>query len=166
MPLATNVPAHPISISDGNHIRMLFADNNTLWIGSTNCAAGERAATSQNVNCLTMVSLASTTPTATIIPANVVPGGTTTVAYPNTNGNLYYYGDLTGICWIQNYNKVYTAYGGQIHAFYTGGPITSTYDPAHGTTPAAGTEINNANITVQGTVLDVAYMDALTNQAN
>jgi len=166
MPLATYVPGIPVSISDGTHIRMLFADNNTLWIGSTNCAVGERARTGQNVNCLTMVTLGNTTPTATVIPANVVPGGTTTVGFPNTNGNLYYYGDLTGICWVQGYNKVFTAYGGQIHAFYTGGPITDYNDPAHGTTPAAGTELDNTNITVQGNVLDVAYMDALTNQAN
>ena len=164
LPLSTYVPGNPISISDGNHIRMLFADNNTLWIGSTQCAVGERAATGQNVNCLTMVNLGAT-PTAMVLP-NVTPNGPTTVPYPNTNGNLYYYGDLTGICWVQNYNKVYTAYGGQIHAFYTGGPITDSNDPAHGTTPAAGTEINNTNITIQGTVLDVAYMDALTNQAN
>ena len=37
-------------------------------------------------------------------------------------------------------------------------------DPAVGTTPAAGSEINNTNITIQGTVLDVAYMDALDQQ--
>lgn len=165
MPLATNVPGNPISISDGTHTRMLFADNNTLWIGSNNCAVGERAHSSQNINCLTMVNL-GTAPTATVLPANVVPNGPTTVPNPNTNGNLYYYGDLTGICWVQNHNKVYTAYGGQIHAFYTGGAITDNYDPAFGTSPAAGTELNNTNIIVQGTVLDVAYMDALTNQAN
>ncbi len=165
MPLATDIPGNPVSISDGNHIRMLFADNDTLWVGSTNCAVGERAHSGQNINCLTMVNLGSTTPTATVIP-NVTPGGSATVPYPNTNGNLYFYGDLTGICWVQGFNKVFTAYGGQIHAFYTGGAITNNYDPAHGTTPAAGTEIDNTNITIQGTVLDVAYMDALTNQAN
>jgi hypothetical protein len=54
------------------------------------------------------------------------------------------------MCWVQNYNKVYTAYGGQIHAFNT----------------ADSSEINNINITVQGTALSVAYMDALTNAAN
>ena len=143
------VPSKPISVSDGTHTRMLLADNSTLWVGSSQCANGERAATGQNYNCLTRVSLAGSTPTATIVPS-VTPGGTATVPYPNSNGNQYYYGSLTGICWIQNYNKVYTAYGGQIHAF-------STVD---------GSEINNTNITIQGTVLDVAYMDALTNAAN
>ena len=145
----TFVPTNPISISDGTHTRMLFADDNTLWIGSSLCAVGERAATGQNDNCLTMVNLGSGTPSATLIP-NVTTGGSATVPYPNTNGNQYYYGDLTGLCWVQNYHKVYTAYGGQIHAFHT----------------VDGSEINNANVTVQGTVLDVAYMDALTNAAN
>ncbi len=161
----TLVPSNPISISDGTHTRMLFADNNTLWIGSSQCANGERAATGQNYNCLTMVNLGAGSPTATVIPS-VTPGGTATVPYPNTNGDQYYYGSLTGICWVQTFNKVYTAYGGQIHAFYTGGPITNPYDPAYGTTPTAGSEINNTNITVQGTVLDVSYMDALTNSAD
>ena len=165
MPLSTYVPSAPVSISDGTHTRMLFADNNSLFIGSSNCASGERAKTGQNTNCLTMVSLGSSTPTAAIVPS-VTPGGGTAVAYPNTNGNLYYYGDLTGLCWVQGYGKIYTAYGGQIHAFYTGVPITDSRDPAYGTTPAAGTEIDNTNTTVQGTVLDVAYMDALTNSAN
>ena len=71
-----------------------------------------------------------------------------------------------GICWVQTFHKVFTAYGGQIHAFYTGGAITTLGDPAVGTTPAAGSELDNSNITIQGTVLDVAYMDALTNAAN
>ena len=144
----TYIPSNPVSISDGTHTRMLFADNNTLWIGSSQCANGERQASGKNYNCLTMVNL-GTTPTATVIP-NLTPGGTTTLPYPNTNGNAYYYGNLTGICWVQTYNKVYTAYGGQIHAF-------STVD---------GSEIDNTNITIPGTVLDVAYMDALTNSAN
>ena len=165
IPLNTYVPAAPVSISDGNHTHILLADNNTLWIGSTGCATGERAKTGQNYNCLTMVNLGSASPTAMVIPS-ITPGGATTVPYPNTNGNLYYYGDLTGLCWVQNYGKVFTAYGGQVHAFYTGAPITDGADPAVNTTPAAGSEINNANFTVQGTVLDVAYMDALTNAAD
>ena len=159
--------SQPISISDGTHTKLLFADDNTLWAGSQQCASGERAATGQNYNCLTMVTLdgSGSLSKAQIIPA-VTPGGSTTVPYPNTNQNLYYYGDLTGICWVQQFHKVFTAYGGQIHAFYTGGAITDPNDPATGTTPAAGTELNNSNLTIQGTVLDVAYMDALTNSAN
>jgi hypothetical protein len=145
--LSTMVPGAPISISDGNHTKILFADDNTLWIGSQSCATGERQATGQNYNCLTRFDLGAGT--AQVFP-NVTPGGSTTVPYPNANQNLYYYGDLTGLCWVQNQHKIYTAYGGQIHAFNT----------------ADGSEINNQQITIQGTALDVAYMDALTNAAN
>ena len=87
---------------------------------------------------------------ASIVPF-VIPGSPTAVVpYPNTNQNQYYYGDLTGLCWVQGFNKVYTAYGGQVHAFNT----------------ADGSEINNFFITVQGLALDVAYMDAITDADN
>jgi hypothetical protein len=145
--LATMTPGAPISISDGNHSKILFGDDNTLWIGSQSCATGERQAHGQNYNCLTRFDLGAQT--AQVLP-NVTPGGATTVPYPNANQNLYYYGDLTGLCWIQTLHKMYTAYGGQVHAFNT----------------ADGSEINNQFITVQGTALDVAYMDAITNAAN
>jgi hypothetical protein len=168
--LATNTVTSVTSISDGTHTKMLFADDNTLWIGSQLCASGERASRaaqqiaagqptdqSANYNCLTRVALPSgSTPiSASIIPAvTQIPAGSqgtpVTVLYPNTNQNLYYYGDLTGLCWIQTLHKVYTAYGGQIHAFNT----------------ADGSEINNKNITIQGTALDVAYMDAVTDAAD
>ena len=87
------------------------------------------------------------------MPANVVPGSASAasqVPYPNQDDNPYYYGSLTGICWVETFHKVYTAYGGQIHAF-------NTTDLS---------EINNVNIIVQGTALDVAYMDASTNTSN
>jgi hypothetical protein len=176
--LATNTVSGQYSISDGNHSKMLFADDNTLWIGSQFCATGERAAraarqiaagqpTDQtaNYNCLTRFDMGALT--VAIVPA-VTQSATAPVAvpYPNTNQDQYYYGDLTGLCWVQGLHKVYTAYGGQIHAFYTGGTITAANDPAIGTTPAAGTEINNKNIIVQGIALDVAYMDAITDADN
>ncbi len=135
------------SISDGHHSKLLFADDNTLWIGSQFCATGERQKLGQNYNCLTRFDRG--TKTAQVIP-NVTPGGATTVAYPNTNQNLYYYGNLTGLCWVQDFHKIYTAYGGQVHAFNT----------------VDGSEIDNEFITVQGTALDVAYMDAVTNADN
>jgi hypothetical protein len=148
--LSTYTVAPPVSISDGTHTKMLFADDDTLWVGSQHCASGERHATGQNYNCLTRVDLSSgAVGTASIVP-DVTPGGSTIVPYPNTNQDPYYYGDLTGLCWVQNYHKVYTAYGGQVHAFNT----------------ADGSEINNYYITIQGTALDVAFMDALTNSAN
>ena len=154
--LATNTVTGQYSISDGNHSKMLFADNNTLWIGSQFCATGERAhqaslgVTTQaaNYNCLTRFDLGALT--ASIVPFVTQGSATAVVQYPNTNQNQYYYGDLTGLCWVQTFNKVYTAYGGQVHIF-------STVD---------GSEINNTNVTVQGTALDVAYMDAITDAAN
>jgi len=223
------------SISDGTHTKMIFGDDNTLWIGATQCSNGARAAlaaagnTTQaaNYNCLTRfvpnsiaaggtnailptwsantaytagqhvtdganvevvltagtsgaskpswttntngytsttdgsvvwVNVGAVTPVLivpTVTPNNPTAtqanGGTNiTVQYPNTDQNQVYYGTLSGICWVQTLHKMYTAYGGQIHAFYT----------------TDGSEINNTNITIQGTVFDVAYMDALTNSAN
>jgi hypothetical protein len=160
--LATNTVTGQYSISDGTHTKMLFADNNTLWIGSQFCATGERASlaaqqvaahqpTTQaaNYNCLTRFDLGALT--VSIVPA-VTQSATAPVPvpFPNTNQNQYYYGDLTGLCWVQSFNKVYTAYGGQVHVF-------STVD---------GSEIDNKNVTVQGTALDVAYMDAITDADN
>jgi len=149
MNLATNTITGKYSISDGTHTKMLFADDNTLWIGAQFCATGERAKLGQNYNCLTRVVLGGSTLAPQIIP-NVTPGGSTTVAYPNQNNDRYYYGSLTGICWVQNFNKVYTAYGGQVHVFRTND----------------GSEMDNEFVTVAGTALDVAYMDALTDDAN
>jgi hypothetical protein len=154
---ATNQVKAAYSISDGTHSQMLFADDNTLWIGASNCANGVRqhlfstGNTSQaaNYNCLTMFNYSTLTPQ--IVPA-VNQGATpVTVPYPNTyETDPYYYGNLGGVTWVQNYHKVYTAYGGQIHSFNT----------------TDGTERINTNITVQGTALTVVYMDALTNLAN
>jgi hypothetical protein len=159
--LATNTVTSTTSISDGTHTKLLFADDNTLWVGSQLCATGERAARANqgitdqtaNYNCLTRVALPSgSTPiSASIIPAvSASKTSPVTVSYPNTNQNQFYYGDLTGLCWVQGLHKVYTAYGGQVHAFNT----------------ADGSEINNANIIVQGTALDVAYMDAVTDTSD
>ena len=183
--LSTYAVSAPVSISDGTHTKLLFADNNSLWIASSNCANGVRAATATaelaaqgftdqagNYNCLTMATTGTATPPATIVPAvvqsNVSSVPAVVVPYVNTNQNQYYYGSATGLCWVQNYYKVFTAYGGQIHAFYTGqnpSPIVEEQaEDANGGTP--GLEIDNINMTVQGTVFDVAYMDAETNSAD
>jgi hypothetical protein len=154
--LASNTVTGQYSISDGNHSKMLFADNNTLWIGSQFCATGERAhqaslgVTTQaaNYNCLTRFDRGALT--ASIVPFVTQGSATAVVPFPNTNQNQYYYGDLTGLCWVQGFNKVYTAYGGQVHAFNT----------------VDGSEIDNRNITVQGTALDVAYIDAVGDADN
>jgi hypothetical protein len=154
--LATSSVTGKYSISDGTHTKMLFADDNTLWIGSQFCATGERAhqaslgVTTQaaNYNCLTRFDMGALT--ASIVPFVTQGSATAVVPYPNTNQNQYYYGDLTGLCWVQTFHKVYTAYGGQVHVFNT----------------ATGAEINNVNVVVQGTALDVAYMDAITDADN
>jgi hypothetical protein len=147
---ATNTITGKYVISDGNHSKMLFADNNTLWIGSQYCATGEHQELGLNYNCLTMVTLGGATLSPKIVP-NVTPGSPTAVVpHPNQNNDQYYYGSLTGLCWVQTFNKVYTAYGGQVHIF-------STVD---------GSEIDNQYVTVQGTALDVAYMDAASDDAN
>jgi len=156
---STNTITGKYPISDGNHSKMLFADNNTLWIGSQFCATGERAKLGLNDNCLTVAQLSASTPAQVLsvqITPNVTPGSpTATVPYPNQNNNQYYYGSLTGICWVQNFNKVYTAYGGQVHIFST------VLSPS-----GVATELDNEFVTVQGTALDVAYMDALSDGAN
>ena len=183
--LSTYAVSPPVSISDGTHTKLLFADSNTLWVAASNCANGVRAATAAaelasqgytdqagNYNCLTMLTTGTATPPATIIPAVVQSNNGSVAAvpvpYPNTDQNQYYYGSATGLCWVQTYYKVFTAYGGQIHAFYTGlnpSPIVETQQiDANGGAP--GSEINNINMTVQGTVFDVAYMDAETDTAD
>jgi hypothetical protein len=100
-----------------------------------------------------MVPLGGSTLVPQIVPAvNQAGGGVAavTVQYPNQNDDQFYYGSLTGLCWVEGFNKVYTAYGGQVHIF-------STVD---------GSEIDNEFVTVQGTALDVAYMDASSDDAN
>ena len=103
-----------------------------------------------------------------MVQSNVSSVAPVTVPYINTNQNQYYYGSVDGLCWVQTFYKVFTGYGGQVHAFYTGlnpSPIVETQQiDANGGPP--GSEINNINFTVQGTVFDVAYMDAETNAAD
>lgn len=153
--LTSNQVTATYPISDGTHTKMLFGDDNTLWIGSQRCSTGERTAlnlinqvTGQIDNgCLTLFNMN--------VPANTDP----------TNRNPYVepaYGDLTGLCAILQWHKMYTAYGGQIHIYATTnvGITTSTQ------TYAAGTELYNGNATVQGTAYDVAYMDAITNASD
>jgi hypothetical protein len=100
-----NTPANNVagtySISDGTHNRMVFADDNTLWIGSSSCDHGlryQQAQTGAQVDygCLTMFN--TSTNTATI-------------------GS--YLGDATGIAAVTGLHKVYTAEGGQIYIFNT-----------------------------------------------
>jgi hypothetical protein len=61
-----------------------------------------------------------------------------------------YQGDATGIAPIEGLGKVYSAEGGQIYIYNT----------------AAMTALNNANVSVSATAVDVAYMDATSDDSN
>lgn len=89
------------SISDGTHTKMLFGDDNSLWIGSQKCLAGEKYARNQGgatqpFGCLTLFNTA--TKAVTIDP---------------------YKGDLTGVTSIETLHKIYVAEGGQVHIYNT-----------------------------------------------
>ena len=87
------------SISDGTHLKMLFADDNTLWIGSLLCTQGERyhQGATTNLGCLTMFN--TSTNSVTMIDS--------------------YKGDATGIAAVTSLHKVYTAEGGQVYIYST-----------------------------------------------
>jgi hypothetical protein len=89
----------PYSISDGTHLKMLFADDNTLWIGSQLCTQGQRyhQGATTNLGCLTMFN--TSTNTVTMIDS--------------------YKGDATGIAAVTGLEKVYTAEGGQVYIYNT-----------------------------------------------
>jgi hypothetical protein len=100
-----NTPANTVagtySISDGSHSRMVFADDNTLWVGSSLCNQGVRyqealAGSNVQYGCVTMFNTSSDT--ATIGP---------------------YQGDGTGLAAITGLHKVYTTEGGQIYIYST-----------------------------------------------
>ena len=158
--LSSNQVTATYPISDGTHTKMLFGDDNTLWIGSQLCQTGERTAqklvdpTIAN-GCLTFFNLADNS-------VLVEPGKTV-----DRNG----YGDLTGMCAIVEWHKMFTAEGGQIHIYATteyNGSATGATGYNSGFRPGivAGSELDNLNATVQGTAYDVAYMDAPSNAAN
>jgi hypothetical protein len=135
-----NTPANTVAgtypISDGLHNRMVFADNNTLWIGSSQCNQGVRYQQAQagaNVpfGCITMFNTAT-----------------------NTSYIDSYLGDGTGIAAITGLGKVYTTEGGQIYIYST-------------TTSSSGlVQLDNSNVTIAGTAIDCAYMDAGSDANN
>jgi hypothetical protein len=87
------------SISDGTHLKMLFGDDNTLWVGSLLCTQGERyhQGATTNLGCLTMFN--TSTNSVTMIDS--------------------YKGDATGIAAVTSLHKVYTAEGGQVYIYNT-----------------------------------------------
>ena len=96
-----NAIAGTYSIGDGMHNRMVFADDNTLWIGSSQCNLGVRYQQAQSggstqFGCITMFN--TSTNAATIDS---------------------YKGDGTGIADVEGLHKVYTTEGGQIYIYKT-----------------------------------------------
>src|SRR5277367_5613582 len=87
------------SIADGTHLKMLFADDNTLWIGSQLCIQGERyhLGNTTDLGCLTMFNTAKNS--VTMIDS--------------------YKGDATGVAAVTTLHKVYTAEGGQVYIYNT-----------------------------------------------
>ena len=61
-----------------------------------------------------------------------------------------YKGDLTGIADVEGLHKIYVAEGGQVHIYRT----------------TDFSELDNSNVTVQGTATDVAYMDGTSDSNN
>jgi len=61
-----------------------------------------------------------------------------------------YIGDATGIAAVLSLHKVYTAEGGQVYIYST----------------VNGSSIDNQYVTVTGTAMDVAYIDAITDADN
>jgi hypothetical protein len=131
-----NTPSNTIAgtyeIADGLHNKMVFADDNTLWIGSSQCDQGVRYQQAQaganiQFGCITMFNTG--TGAATIGP---------------------YQGDGTGIAAVQGLHKVYTTEGGQIYIYNT----------------TSMTALDNSNVTLAGTAIDCAYMDATTDGNN
>lgn len=85
--------------------------------------------------------------------ANNLPFGCLTMYNTSTQSVTMlesYIGDLTGIAAVTNLHKIYVAQGGQVY-------IYSTVD---------GSLRNNQYVTVTGTAMDVAYMDAVTDGNN
>lgn len=110
MTIAAQVP-----ISDGAPgavSRIILADDDTLWIGMTQCTNGERANNNMPYGCLTMVN--TSTNAATLLPYN---------------------GDATGIAAITGLHKIYTAEGGQVYIYSTvnGASIDNQYVTVTGT---------------------------------
>jgi hypothetical protein len=115
LPSTGSVP-NPVSISDGTPgamSRMLLADDNTLWIGMTQCTNGERANNHLPYGCLTMFNT-STSKVTLLEP---------------------YIGDATGIAAVTGLHKIYTAEGGQVYIYSTvdGTAIDNQYVTVTGT---------------------------------
>lgn len=92
----------PYPISDGTHNKMIFGDDNTLWIGSSQCTSGVTYARAQ-------------------ASSGTVPYGCLTMFNTSTDTSTLdaYKGDATGIAPVTGLHKVYTAEGGQVYIYNT-----------------------------------------------
>lgn len=114
--LADNTAGQPISISDsapGQRTRMIFADDNTLWLGGIRCTEGKRVAAGEAYGCLTMFD------TSTNTVKMIEP----------------FQGDLTGLAGVTGLHKIYIAEGGQVYIYDTrdGSAINNFYVTVTGT---------------------------------
>lgn len=104
------------AVSDGAPgapTRMILADDNTLWLGTTQCNNGERAAKGLAIGCLTMYNTSS---------------NSVTMIEP-------FKGDATGVAAVTNLHKVYAAEGGQVYVYSTrdGSALNNQYVTVNGT---------------------------------
>jgi hypothetical protein len=116
--LSNNTAGTPVAISDGQPgalSRMIEADDNTLWIGMTQCTTGVRYATNpaSGYGCLTMYNTST---------------NTVTMLEP-------YIGDATGVAAVTGLHKIYAAEGGQVYIYSTrdGSSIDNQYVTVTGT---------------------------------
>jgi len=148
-------------VSDGTNIEVVANGNATEQLNGADIVQGTSGSStptwSTSIDGTTTDGGVTWVNIGPVTQAEIIPGITPNstafqipINWQNVNGDPYYYGDLTGICWVQGLNKMYTADGGQIHLFGT----------------ADGGEHDNSQITIQGTASDVAYMDATTDGAN
>jgi hypothetical protein len=133
--------AAPLSMADGFVSRMILADDNTLWIGSTRCNTGYRALSGLSDGCLTVVNTSNNS------VAFIEPFTTTSMDANCCDTS----GDVTGIAAILGLHKVYYTENGQIY-------IRSTVSPY--------ALMNNANIVAIGTAVDVAFIDTAVDSDN
>jgi hypothetical protein len=116
--LTGNTASSQVAISDGQPglvSRMIEADDNTLWIGMSECTNGIRYATNSvtGYGCLTMYN--TSTQSVTLLEP--------------------YLGDATGIAAVTGLHKIYTAIGGQVYIYSTtdGSSIDNQYVTVTGT---------------------------------
>lgn len=114
--LTNNTVTSTTAITDGQPgalTKMIEADDNTLWIGTSGCTNGVRSVTGLSTDCLTMYNTAT---------------NTVTMFEP-------YLGNATGIAAVTGLHKVYTAEGGQVYIYSTidGSAIDNQYVAVTGT---------------------------------